>query len=78
MHGRTAEFTGMTGSAFRMVLDEFLNDLGVILGQLESLSSATRNAKNTLFHQDQSGAQTIMRAASSGTGGGSVTSGLSG
>ena len=78
MHGRSAEFTGMTGTAFRMVLDEFLNDLNVILQKLESLSGATRNAANKLFDQDQQGASTITRAASSGAGGGSVTAGLSG
>jgi uncharacterized protein YukE len=78
MHARSAEFTGMTGSAFRMVLDEFLNDLNVILQKLEALSGATRNAANKLFDQDQQGGATVSRAASGGTGGGTVTTGLSG
>jgi hypothetical protein len=76
MHGQAAQFTGMTGSAFRMVLDEFMNDLNVILQKLEALSGATRNAANKLFEQDQQGASTVTRAAS-GSGSTGVTAGLS-
>lgn len=77
MHGQAASFKGMTGSAFRMVLDEFMADLNVILQKLEMLSGATRNAANKLFDVDEQGAATVNRAASGGGQTTGVTDGLS-
>lgn len=73
MHSQAASFTGSTGTAFRMVLDEFMSDLNVILQKLEALSGATRNAANKLFEQDQQGGSNVTRAAGGGGGGGAPT-----
>ncbi len=77
MMGRSQQFQGGAGNAFRNVLQLFVTELNRdVLQKLEDLSDKTRQSANRTFSEDEVGAAEINAAGNNFRGG--MDTGLSG